>query len=110
MRRPLRELATRYFRRLGYTVEEDVELDDRMGKLHRVDLLIRRDEEVRPVWIKDWRRTIGVNIIINADLEAEKLGLGPPILVGTRFSDRARSYASRKGITLLTEGDLEELL
>ncbi len=107
MRRPLRELATRYFRRLGYTVEEDVELDDRMGKLHRVDLLIRRDEEVRPVWIKDWRRTIGVNIIINADLEAEKLGLGPPILVGTRFSDRARSYASRKGITLLTPSDLE---
>ncbi len=107
MRKPLRELAIKYFRRLGYTVEEDVELDDRMGRTHRVDLLVRKGDEVRPVWIKDWRRTVGVNVIINADLEAEKLGLDPPVLVGTRFSDRARSYASRKGITLLTPVDLE---
>ena len=107
MRKPLRELAIRYFRRLGYTVEEDVELDDRTGRTHRVDLLVRRGGEVRPVWIKDWRRTVGVNVVINADLEAEKLGLGSPVLVGTRFSDRARSYANRKGITLLTPLDLE---
>jgi len=107
MRKPLRELAIRYFRRLGYTVEEDVELDDRTGRTHRVDLLVRRGSEVRPVWIKDWRRTVGVNVVINADLEAEKLGLDSPVLIGTRFSDRARSYANRKGITLLTPLDLE---
>lgn len=110
MRRPLRDLAIRYFRRLGYRIETDVELDDPAGKTHKVDMVVRKDSEVRPVWIKDWRRTIGVNVVIGVDVEAEELGLGPPIIIGTRFSDRARSYASRKGITLLTPGDLEEIL
>jgi len=107
MRRPLKELAMRYFRRLGYSVELDVEVSDRAGRVHRLDMLIKRDKDVRPVWIKEWRRTVGVNVIINVDTEAEELGLGRPVIVGTRFSDRARSYASRKGITLLTPADLE---
>jgi len=111
MRRPpLRELAVRYFRRLGYSVETDVELDDVAGKIHKVDMLIRKGDEVRPVWIKDWRRTVGVNVIINVDLEAEELGLGRPVVIGSRFSDRARSYASRKGVLLLTPSDLEEII
>jgi len=107
MRRPLRELALRHFRRLGYSVEEDVELDDPAGRPHKVDMLVQKGDEVRPVWIKEWKRTVGVNVVINVDLEAEELALGPPIIVGTRFSERARSYASRKGITLLTPIDLE---
>ncbi|HEW89911.1 MAG TPA: hypothetical protein ENG43_01030 [Candidatus Bathyarchaeota archaeon] len=111
MRRlPLRELAARYFKRLGYAIETDVEVDDVAGKAHKLDMLVRREGEVRPVWIKDWRRTVGVNVIINVDLEAEELGLGKPIVVGNRISDRARSYASRRGILLLTPGDLEEIL
>ena len=111
MRPPrLRELAVRYFRRLGYRVEQDVELSDPAGRAHRLDMLVRRGDEVRPVWIKEWKRTVGVNVVIGVDVEAEELRVGPPIIIGTRFSDRARSYASRKGITLLTEGDLEELL
>ncbi len=104
---PLRDLAIRYFRRLGFTVETDVELDDRAGRTHRLDMLIRKGDEVRPVWVKDWRRTVGVNVVINVDTEAEELGLSRPIIVGTRFSERARSYASRKGIELLTPEDLE---
>jgi len=107
MRKPLKELAIRYFRKLGYSVEEDVELNDLAGRAHKVDMLIRKGDEVRPVWIRDWKRTVGVNVVINVDLEAEELDIGPPILVGTRFSERARSYASRKGITLLTPLDLE---
>ena len=110
MRRGLRELAVRYFRRLGYRVEQDIELDDPAGRTHRLDMLVRKGDEVRPVWIKEWRRTVGVNVVIGVDVEAEELNLGPPIIIGTRFSDRARSYASRKGITLLTEDDLEEFL
>ncbi len=110
MRRSLKELAARYFRRLGYTIEMDVELGDDVGKIHKIDMVVRKKGEVRPVWIKDWKRTIGVNIIIGVDTEAEELGLGPPIVIGTRFSDRARSYANRRGITLLTPLDLEEFL
>lgn len=109
MRRPLKELAMRYFRRLGYSVEVDVEVDDPVGRTHEVDMLVEKGGEVRPVWIKEWRRTVGVNIIINIDMEAEELGLGKPIVVGTRFSDRARSYANRKGMMLLTPGDLYEI-
>jgi len=106
MRKPLKELAIRHFKRLGYTVELDVEIDDPAGRSHKVDMLVKRGDEVRPVWLKNWRRTVGVNVVISVDTEAEELGLGRPFLIGTRFSERARSYASRKGITLLTPDDL----
>lgn len=111
MRRPsLRELAMRYFKRLGYTIETDVEVDDIAGRAHKLDMLVRREGEVRPVWVKDWKRTVGVNVVINVDLEAEELGLDRPIIIGSRFSDRARSYASRRKVLLLTPEDLEEIL
>ncbi|MGD8545720.1 MAG: hypothetical protein PVH12_06040, partial [Candidatus Bathyarchaeota archaeon] len=52
---------------------------------------------------KNWKRTIGVNMIISLDKASEDVGLKNPIIVGGKFSDHAKSYANRRKITLLTE-------
>jgi hypothetical protein len=53
------------------------------------------------VWVRDWNRTIGVNLAINIDKASEDVGLSSPIIVGEKFSDHAKAYANRRKITLL---------
>jgi hypothetical protein len=54
------------------------------------------------VRVRDWNRTIGVNVIIGLDTSSEDVGLGSPIMIGDKFSDHAKSYSNRRKITLLT--------
>jgi len=58
------------------------------------------------VWIRDWNRTIGVNLVINIDKASEDVKLSDPIIVGEKFSDHAKSYANRRKITLLQKQKL----
>ena len=61
----LMELAKKYFRKKGYKVEGNVSLEGFSGLTRKFDLLIRRGNERRVVWTKDWNRTVGVNIVIS---------------------------------------------
>ena len=63
----LKNLATKYFRQNGYLTEKDAVLEGVSGVSQKFDLIIRRGREKRSVWIKDWNRTVGVNIVINID-------------------------------------------
>jgi len=103
--RTLVNLVVRYFARRGYTVEENSPQGD--GPLNkRFDLIVIRGSEAHPVWIKDWNRTVGVNIVINIDKVAQSLGLSSPILVARKFSEHAKAYANRRGIRLITKSDI----
>lgn len=82
------------------------ESDDAYPSSKKFDLLVRRGGEVYPVWIKEWNRTVGVNVIISIDKIAQSLGFTTPIVVAEKFSEHAKAYASRKGIRLLTRSDL----
>jgi hypothetical protein len=62
------------------------------------------------VWIRDWNRTIGVNLVINIDKASEDVGLSSPIIVGEKFSDHAKSYANRRKITLLSKQKMAQSL
>jgi hypothetical protein len=55
------------------------------------------------VWIRDWNRTIGINVVINLDRASEDVDFSNPILIGEKFSDHAKAYANRRKITLLTK-------
>ncbi|MCX8171397.1 MAG: restriction endonuclease [Candidatus Bathyarchaeota archaeon] len=103
--KPLIALAIRYFNRRGYTVDENPPRGDDSPR-RSFDLIIRRGSEVHPVWIKDWNRTVGVNIIINIDKIAQSLGFPSPILVAGKFSEHAKAYANRRGIRLITKSDI----
>ncbi|MDH5794159.1 MAG: hypothetical protein OEZ18_06335 [Candidatus Bathyarchaeota archaeon] len=98
------ELAIRYFKKEGYKVErETTTLEGFTGISRKFDLIVQKGRLVQGVWIRDWNRTIGVNVIIGLDKASEDVGLSNPILIGEKFSDHAKAYANRRKIMLLTK-------
>ena len=100
------ELATKYFRQNGYKIEKDAVLEGISGLPRKFDMVIRKGKEQRSVWIKDWKRTVGVNIVINMDKASEDVGLPKPIMISEKFSGHAKAYANRRGITLLSKREI----
>src|SRR4030042_2841654 len=86
--------VVRYFGKEGYKVEQEkTSLEGFSGILRIFDLIIQKGRVARGVWIRDWDRTIGVNLVINIDKASEDVKLSDPIIVGEKFSDHANSYA-----------------
>jgi hypothetical protein len=98
------ELTKKYFKKIGYKVrQENAVLEGFSGIIRKFDLIVQKGRMTQGVWVKDWNRTIGVNIIINLDKASEDVGLSNPILIGEKFSDHAKAYANRRKIMLLTK-------
>ncbi|HDI42224.1 MAG TPA: hypothetical protein ENF62_00385 [Candidatus Bathyarchaeota archaeon] len=100
------DLAMEYFRRMGFKVESNVSLEGTSGSTHSFDFIVKKESEVHPVWVKDWRRTAGINVVISLDRAASDVGLSEPILISNKFSEHAKSYAKRRKILLLTKKNL----
>jgi len=99
----LMQLAMQYFKKKGYKLEQDVGFDGYSGTSRKFDLIVQKGRVTQPVLVRDWKRTIGVNVIINLDKASSDAGLSNPMIIGEKFSDHAKSYANRRGITLLTK-------
>ena len=100
----LMELAVKYFKKEGYKInQENTTLDGFTGTSRKFNLIVQKGRVEQGVWIRDWNRTIGVNIIINLDTSSDDVGLSSPIMIGEKFSDHAKSYANRRKLTLLTK-------
>jgi galactitol-specific phosphotransferase system IIB component len=98
------QAAIQFFKKEGYKVEQSVTTLEGFSGIQRgFDLIVQKGRVEQGVWIRDWNRTIGVNVIINVDKASEDVGLSSPIIVGEKFSDHAKSYANRRKITLLTK-------
>jgi hypothetical protein len=96
-------LTIDYFKKEGYRVNsENVMLEGNSGVLRHFDLIVQKGRLEQGVWVRDWNRTIGVNVIINLDTASDDVGLSSPIMIGEKFSDHAKSYSNRRKITLLT--------
>lgn len=104
------DLAVAYFKRRGYRVEDKVLLEGFSGLPQKFDLVIRKGNEQRLVWVKDWKRTVGVNMIINVDKAAADVGFPNPIIISDKFSGHAKAYANRRGVTLLTKREIKQRL
>jgi hypothetical protein len=100
----LTELAIRYFKKEGYKIEREATvLEGFSGISRKFDLIVQKGRVTQGVWIRNWNRTIGVNVIIGLDKASEDVSLSNPILIGEKFSDHAKSYANRRKIMLLTK-------
>jgi hypothetical protein len=109
-RTPLLEQAVSYFKKEGFKVNsENITLEGHSGIQRHFDLLVQKGRMEQGVWVRDWNRTIGVNVIINLDTASEDVNLGSPIMIGEKFSDHAKSYSNRRKITLLTKQKLGSL-
>lgn len=100
------DLAVKYFRQNGYKIEKDTVLEGFSGLSHKFDLVIRKGKEKHSVWIRDWERTLGVNMVITMDKAAEDVGFSKPIIISEKFSGHAKAYANRRGITLLSKREI----
>ena len=99
----LLDLTFTYFRQRGYKTESDVILEGLSGLPRKFDLVVRKGKEQHLVKIHDWKRTVGVNMVINIDKASADVGFSKPIIVTEKFSGHAKAYANRRGITLLTK-------
>ncbi len=103
-RSQLVDLAAQYFKKEGYKViNEDSALEGFSGISRKFDFIVQKGRVEQGVWVRDWNRTIGVNIIIGLDTASADVGLSNPIVIGEKFSDHAKSYSNRRKITLLTK-------
>jgi hypothetical protein len=99
----LMDLALKYFKKEGYKINhENSVLEGYSGISRKFDLIVQKGRAEQGVWIRDWNRTIGVNVIIGLDTASEDVGLSSPIIIAEKFSDHAKSYSNRRKITLLT--------
>ena len=109
-RTQLTDLAVQYFKKEGYKVNsENVKLEGHSGVARHFDLIVQKGRLEQGVWVRDWNRTIGVNVIINLDTSSEDVDLSSPIMIGEKFSDHAKSYSNRRKITLLTKQKIGSL-
>jgi len=105
------EMAMVYFKKKGFKViYENATKEGSSGILRHFELIVQKNHNEQGIWIRDWNRTIGVNVIITLDTASEDVGLIGPIMVGEKFSDHAKSYAKRKKIELLTKQKIIESL
>ena len=99
----LSDLAVQYFKKEGYKInQKDTVLEGYSGISRKFDLIVQKGRAEQGVWIRDWNRTIGVNVIIGLDTSSDDVGLSSPIVIGEKFSDHAKSYSNRRKIMLLT--------
>ncbi|UCF45502.1 MAG: hypothetical protein JSW44_02420 [Candidatus Bathyarchaeota archaeon] len=102
-KRRLVDLAVQYFKKEGYRVNhEHAVIEGYSGISRKFDLIVQKGRLEQGVWIRDWNRTIGVNVIIGLDKASEDVGLSNPLIIGEKFSDHAKSYSNRRKIMLLT--------
>jgi hypothetical protein len=106
----LDDLAVTYFERRGYNVKSKVLLEGFSGLPQKFDLVIRKGNEQRLVWVKDWKRTVGVNMVINIDKASADVGFPNPIIISDKFSGHAKAYANRRGVILLTKREIKQRL
>lgn len=103
----LTDVAASYFKKEGFKVKgEAISIEGDSGVMRQFDLVVQKGRDEQVVWIRDWNRTIGVNVIINLDTAASDVKMPNPIMVGDKFSDHAKSYSNRRKIMLLTKQKL----
>jgi Restriction endonuclease len=103
----LTEIAKKYFKKEGFRLNsETVSVEGDSGVIRHFDLIVQKGRDEQAVWIRDWNRTIGVNVIIGLDTASADVKLSSPIMIGEKFSDHAKSYSNRRKITLLTKQKL----
>ncbi len=101
------DIAVNYFKKEGYKIKGEAAIfEGASGVTRHFDLIVQKGRDEQAVWIRDWNRTIGVNVIINLDMASADVQLPNPIMIGEKFSDHAKSYSNRRKIMLLTKQKL----
>jgi hypothetical protein len=106
----LKALMLEYCRQRGFLVDQN---PHRQGISTQLAMLIQNGDirETIGVMIKDWKRSIGIDVILRAeDLLKVTPTISKVLIVSNLFSEPAQSLAKRVGILLMTRLDLIRIL
>ena len=104
LRQRLVDMSLQFFKKEGFKLKnENAVLEGNSGISRRFDLIVQKGRREQGVWIREWNRTIGVNVIIGLDTASDDVGLSNPIMIGGKCSDHAKAYSNRRKVTLLTQ-------
>ena len=111
---PLTELAEQFWRRKGFLVEKEIAMRGINGDTYTFSYVLRKrsndgSNEKIGVLVRDWKRSIGVDILIKTDQIAEATGIEKIMVLGNMFSANARNYAKSRSILLLSRSELISL-
>ncbi len=92
-------------------MEKAVTLEGQSGTSHIFDLVVTdRGGLKRVVRVKDWKRSVGINVAIGLDVASSDVRLPNPLMVAREFSEDAKSYAKRRRVTLLRRREIVDFL
>ena len=106
MRSRFNSLVTKLYKQRGYQIKHTVIMEGASGLMQSFNLLATKTDSSHVIQIMDWKRTVGVNMVINLDKAATDVGVPDAVIVAEKFSDHAKAYAKRRGLTLLTKQEL----
>lgn len=117
----LESITRKFFQVKGFIIREKVRLRGKSSQNHEFNMLLSQSGDKGSnagnpedigygVLIKDWKRSIGVNVIIKFDQMIEDVGLEGGIIVGNDFSANAQNFAKKCGIVSYSRGELVSLL
>lgn len=98
--------ASQFFESRGYTIEHDLKYEGFSGLVHTFDILVRKGREEHVVLVMDWKRTVGIDVVIKAEKAAQDVDLPHPIIIANKFSDHSKAYSNKKRIRLMTRREL----
>ncbi|MBD3191474.1 MAG: hypothetical protein GF308_12570 [Candidatus Heimdallarchaeota archaeon] len=110
----LHEIATRFFQKKDFEVQENVTLLGESGKKHKIELIakIEADVQINKIAIKilDWKRSVGVDRLIRFERILNDLNGMKGMMISNAFSTSAKNFAKRRGIVLYSRKNLLLLL
>ncbi len=106
MRTQTYNLVARLYKQRGYNLKQNVILEGASGLTQNFHMLAIKPDESHVIQVIDWNRTVGVNMVINMDRAAADVGIKNVVIVAENFSDHAKAYAKRRGLTLINTRDL----
>jgi len=102
----IHNLVTRLYKQRGYQIKRNVIMEGASGLIQSFNLLATKADSSHVIQIMDWKRTVGVNMVINMDKAAADVSVPSAVIIAEKFSDHAKAYAKRKGLILITRHEL----
>lgn len=110
----LHEIATKFFQKRKFELQENVTLLGESGKKHKIELIAKIDSDVLfnkiAIKILDWKRSVGVDRLIRFERILNDLNGMKGMMISNEFSTSAKNFAKRRGIVVYSRKNLVLLL
>ena len=107
----LHDLTKIFLNFQGQHIRENCKLETNSNGIFNFDFVIfKENNPYCGVWVKDWERSLGVNVVIRFIRTIENSELKDGIIVTNTVSSHARNMAEKCNVKIITRGIILENL